>query len=384
MEQSPSTNGVSLRTFNQNFEGKSDTLSAEVYLVSPEVAAVSAINGYLSDPRDLGKPHIAKEPESFFVNDNLIIPPANKPNKVKIIKGSNKKPFPAGKLLSLKILLTYFYVSGKMVYGYTCIPLHIGSVKNSREEVCINVPMSKNIFGSNLEEEKRKYKYLRDFIFEKLKEAITNKRINEGTRLTEDFVSKILNVSRTPAREAIYRLASSGIIKIIPHRGFIVKEWSFKEVKDVLEVRMVVETLAIKLAIQNISPEEISDMKTLLIRMKAAIENNDAKSSNDLNTLFHKKIFIASRNDELMNVLNTIQDKIHNFRIILLYKPKEIRELYYREHEDILNAIIKNDEKLASKLIVSHINRISMTIAGKLKNSKNKKIGIGDYDGKRE
>jgi DNA-binding GntR family transcriptional regulator len=378
MEQSPSTNGVSLRTFNQNFEGKSDTLSAEVYLVSPEVAAVSAINGYLSDPRDLGKPHIAKEPESFFVNDNLIIPPANKPNKVKIIKGSNKKPFPAGKPLSLKILLTYFYVSSKMVYGYTCIPLHIGSVKNSREEVCINMSMSKNIFGSNLEEEKRKYKYLRDFIFEKLKEAIINKRIIEETRITEDFVSKHLDVSRTPAREAIYRLASSGIIKIIPHRGFIVKKWSFEEVKNVLDLRMALETLAIKLAIRNISPEEVADIKTLLIRMKAAIENNDIKLSDDLNTLFHKKIFIASRNNELINVMKAIQDKIHNFRIILLYRPKEMRKLCYREHKYILNAIIKKDEKLASKLIASHIDMIKKTIVEKLKNNKNKIYGIGD------
>ena len=103
MGQSPPTNGVSLRTFNRNFEGRSGTLSAEIYLVSPEVAAVSAINGYLSDPRDLGKPPIVKEPESFFVNDNLIIPPANNPDKVKIIKGPNIKPFPTGKPLSLKI-----------------------------------------------------------------------------------------------------------------------------------------------------------------------------------------------------------------------------------------------------------------------------------------
>lgn len=103
MGQSPPTNGVSLRTFNRNFEGRSGTLSAEVYLVSPEVAAVSAINGYLSDPRDLGAPPLVKEPELFFVNDNLIIPPANNPDKVKIIKGPHIKPFPIGKSLSSKI-----------------------------------------------------------------------------------------------------------------------------------------------------------------------------------------------------------------------------------------------------------------------------------------
>jgi len=103
MGQSPSTNGVSLRTFNRNFEGRSGTFSAKIYLVSPEIAAVSAINGYLSDPRELVKPPLVKEPELFLVNDNLIIPPTNNLDEIKIIKGPNIKPFPLGKPLSSKI-----------------------------------------------------------------------------------------------------------------------------------------------------------------------------------------------------------------------------------------------------------------------------------------
>ncbi|HDK27895.1 MAG TPA: aconitate hydratase, partial [Candidatus Atribacteria bacterium] len=103
MGQSPSTNGVSLRTFNRNFEGRSGTFSAKVYLVSPEVAAVSAINGYLSDPRDLGEPPLVKESELFLVDDNLIIPPANNPEEIEIIKGPNIKPFPLSKPLNSKI-----------------------------------------------------------------------------------------------------------------------------------------------------------------------------------------------------------------------------------------------------------------------------------------
>jgi aconitate hydratase len=80
MGQSPSTNGVSLRTFNRNFEGRSGTLSAEVYLVSPEVAAVSAINGYLSDPREFELEDYAEieMPKTFLINDNMIITPVFK------------------------------------------------------------------------------------------------------------------------------------------------------------------------------------------------------------------------------------------------------------------------------------------------------------------
>jgi len=104
MGQSPPTNGVSLRTFNRNFEGRSGTLSAKVYLVSPEVAAVSAITGYLTDPREFGlKDYEIEMPKTFLINDNLIIPPENNLEEVEIIKGPNIKPFPLGKPLSPEV-----------------------------------------------------------------------------------------------------------------------------------------------------------------------------------------------------------------------------------------------------------------------------------------
>ncbi len=94
MGQAPPSGGVSLRTFNRNFEGRSGTKDASVYLCSPEVAAVSAIRGEITDPRRFGKPIRIQMPAKFIINDNMIIPPSRRPEKVEIIRGPNIKPLP--------------------------------------------------------------------------------------------------------------------------------------------------------------------------------------------------------------------------------------------------------------------------------------------------
>lgn len=98
MGQAPSTGAVSLRTFNRNFYGRSGTASANVYLCSPEVAAVSALKGKITDPRFL-EPATVSFPEKFSVNDNLIVPPLVDGAKVELIKGPNIKAFPVNKEL---------------------------------------------------------------------------------------------------------------------------------------------------------------------------------------------------------------------------------------------------------------------------------------------
>ena len=99
MGQAPASNAVSLRTFNRNFEGRSGTASAKVYLVSPEVAAVSALAGVLTDPRDLGAAPGIRMPGSFIINDNLVIAPAPEGNEVEVVRGPNIKPFPVNREL---------------------------------------------------------------------------------------------------------------------------------------------------------------------------------------------------------------------------------------------------------------------------------------------
>ncbi len=102
MGQSPNSKGISLRTFNRNFEGRSGTKDGQIYLVSPELAAASAIAGVLTDPRTLGDMPAFEMPKEFVINDNMVAEPApiEEMYKVEILRGPNIKPFPVTKPLA--------------------------------------------------------------------------------------------------------------------------------------------------------------------------------------------------------------------------------------------------------------------------------------------
>jgi DNA-binding GntR family transcriptional regulator len=213
-------------------------------------------------------------------------------------------------------------------------------------------------------------KYLRDIIFEKLQQTIFSGKFKSGERITEKEIADELSVSRTPVREALYRLASTGLIKIIPHRGFLISKWSFKEIRDVMEIRIALEMLAVRLAIKRILPEEIKELKDLIIKMDKAVSKGDIKKVSHFNTEFHNKIVFASKNKELLDVMEPIKNKIHHFRIISISTPNRLEESH-KEHKDILNALISKNAELAQKLMYQHIQKVSSIIEKKLKEKEN-------------
>ena len=103
MGQAPGTNGISLRTVNRNFFGRSGTLSGQIYIVSPETAAVSAISGVLTDPTEVDVDLTIEMPKKFIIDDSMILAPAPTNAEVEVVRGPNIKPFPVGKELGSEV-----------------------------------------------------------------------------------------------------------------------------------------------------------------------------------------------------------------------------------------------------------------------------------------
>lgn len=103
MGQAPGTNGISLRTVNRNFYGRSGTLSGQIYIVSPETAAVSAIKGELTDPTEMDVDITVEMPERFIIDDSMILKPAPTNAEVEVVRGPNIKPFPVNKPLGEEV-----------------------------------------------------------------------------------------------------------------------------------------------------------------------------------------------------------------------------------------------------------------------------------------
>lgn len=97
MGQAPSSGAVSIRSFNRNFEGRSGTPNAQVFLASPETCAASALAGVIADPRELGPRLEVEMPEHYLVEDNMIVPPSPEPDKVEVVRGPNIRPLPINK-----------------------------------------------------------------------------------------------------------------------------------------------------------------------------------------------------------------------------------------------------------------------------------------------
>jgi len=213
------------------------------------------------------------------------------------------------------------------------------------------------------------YKPLREIVFETLREAIIQGRLEPGERLMEIQLAEEMGVSRTPVREAIRKLELEGFVVMVPRKGAYVAGISVKDIVDVFEVRAALEALAAGLAAERATTEELEEME------RAVLLNYEVSSGHNLDTLverdisFHDLIYRASRNQRLVQIVTHLKEQIQRFRTTSLALPGRGRHAV-EEHKNIVEAISSRNVELAGNLAREHIEtaeQLFLTAMGEVK-----------------
>ena len=198
------------------------------------------------------------------------------------------------------------------------------------------------------------YLPLRDVVFYTLRRAILKGELEPGERLMEVALANKMGVSRTPIREAIRKLELEGLVVMIPRRGAEVARITEKDLRDVLEVRECLECLAIELACERISNEEIVKLKEACRQFEISLGGADLTDSAEKDVAFHDIIFEATHNARLIQMLSNLREQMYRYRLEYI-KEKESHKQLIEEHKAIVSALESRDKAAAEAIISSHI-----------------------------
>ena len=179
-------------------------------------------------------------------------------------------------------------------------------------------------------------------------------------RLCEEF-----SVSRTPIREAIRKLELEGLVVMIPRKGAEVARITEKDLRDVLEVRTSLEKLAIELACDRITEDDIHDLKLACKDFEESFGKDDLTTIAEKDVAFHDIIFRSTKNARLIQILNNLREQMYRYRLEYL-KDTQSHDRLVEEHQRIVDAIIDKNKEEAVRLIQEHIYIQELTVIKKL------------------
>ncbi|MCI8417143.1 MAG: GntR family transcriptional regulator [Lachnospiraceae bacterium] len=199
------------------------------------------------------------------------------------------------------------------------------------------------------------YLPLRDVVFCTLRQAILKGELEPGERLMEMHLAKRLGVSRTPIREAIRKLELEGLVVMIPRRGAVVASITEKDLRDVLEVRRTLESLAVEVACERISAEDLERLKEAGTQFQKSRDGGDLVELAQADMAFHEVIYEATGNLRLMSILNNLREQMYRYRMEYL-KDTSGHERLNQEHARIYQGIYQRDKEMACQAIREHID----------------------------
>jgi len=199
---------------------------------------------------------------------------------------------------------------------------------------------------------------LADWSYEIIKQQILDLDIQPGAQLHIEIFAEKLDVSRTPLREALQRLASEGLVEIRPRVGYFVSDITEQDIRDLLEIREIIESRAAHRAANDLTDKEMEILKEMNKATKQAVAKGDYNDFLEKEISFHNFLHKHIENEHLTALVETLNNLTYRERIISI-KSKENVEATVLEHQRIIDALLNRDADKAAWYMAEHLKNVS-------------------------
>ncbi|RXT04847.1 GntR family transcriptional regulator [Ammoniphilus sp. CFH 90114] len=196
---------------------------------------------------------------------------------------------------------------------------------------------------------------IRDKVFEYIKNAILRGEYKSGDRIVERELAEKLNISRTPIREALFRLESVGFVKTMPRKGVVVSKMTTEEIVEVFTILSTLESLAVRLATEKLNAEHRQNLENLIEAINEALAGDlNDRDYSQFHLEMRDTIHLAAQSPRLYEILKSQIEYIRAFAFVS-HETSERRRRAFEEHRDIAEAIKEGNASLAEELAQLHI-----------------------------
>ena len=195
---------------------------------------------------------------------------------------------------------------------------------------------------------------LTNIVFNRIRKKILNFQLLPGVKISDNTIAQEMNISRSPVRQALFRLTEQGLLESRHNRGFMVKTFTAKEVEDLHVLRETLELKAIELIMDHLTDEIAAGFESCLEGLKPLIENDDLVGITDIDWQFHNLIIEGSQNTLMIDFYQSLQDRI-KISFPHIQTPGSVLWVIYEEHKQIADNILNRNPDGAKFAMSRHI-----------------------------
>lgn len=203
---------------------------------------------------------------------------------------------------------------------------------------------------------------LGDRAYDAIRDAILHLELEPGAPLVESQLAKELNASKTPIREALRRLEQTGLVVSMPYRGYVVSELSLHDAWEILQIRAVLEGLAVREACEVLTEADLESLATLLAEQRAYFDQGDLDACAESGYAFHRILVEKAENIRLCETIDRLNDQFHRVRLLSSHIPGRLPKSLV-EHDGILEALRERDAALAERRMNEHLLAVYEDVA---------------------